>query len=205
MKVPVSWLVVGVIAVCAAAAGLWTAQRLDRAPQLAGGTWLPRPRSVGSFVLTDQNGAAFTQTQLRGAPSLVFFGFTHCPDVCPTTLYKLAQARRAAAVPHLRVLFVTLDPARDTPPLLARYLRAFDPQFLGLTGSEQTIAALAAHFGVAFARVALPGGDYTIDHSAVVFLLDAAGNIVAVFTAPLDIATLTQDLRHTSELLRASS
>jgi len=131
----------------------------------------------------------------------VFFGFTHCPDVCPTTLYKLAQARRAAAVPHLRVLFVTLDPARDTPAMLARYLHAFDPDFLGLTGSQQTIAALAAHFGVAFQRVELPGGDYTMDHSAVVFLLDAGGRIVAVFTAPLDIAALTQDLRHTSGLI----
>src|SRR5215467_6230108 len=89
----------------------------------------------------------------RGAPTLVFFGFTHCPDVCPTTLVKLAQVHRRAAIAGLRVLFISVDPQRDTPPLLGQYLHAFDPQFQGLTGDPKTIARLAANFGVAVNRV----------------------------------------------------
>jgi len=92
------------------------------------------------------------------------------------------------------VLFISVDPQRDTPPLLGQYVRAFDPQFRGLTGDPRTIARLAANFGVAVNRVELPGGDYTMDHSAVVFLLDDSAHIVAIFTPPFDVAALSTDL-----------
>ena len=95
---------------------------------------------------------------------------------------------------RLRVLFISVDPERDTPPLLGQYLHAFDPQFQGLTGDAKTIARLAANFGVAVNRVELPGGDYTMDHSAVVFVLDDAAHIVAIFTPPFDVAALGADL-----------
>jgi protein SCO1/2 len=179
-----------------AIAGYWLARELDSSNvALASGTWLPAPRELGSFALTDQSGAPFTQSQLKGALSLVFFGFTNCPDVCPTTLLKLAQVRRAAALPGLRVVFITVDPARDTPALLAQYVHAFDSDFIALTGSTPQIAALAQRFGVAFERVELPGGGYTMDHSATVFLLDRQGRIAAVFTPPLDAQQLAGDLR----------
>ena len=188
------WLLAAA-ALCAGLAGFWIAHELDRgAPQLASGTWFPQAKPVIDFQLTDTAGRAFTRRDLAGAPTLVFFGFTHCPDVCPTTLVKLAQVRRRAAITGLRVLFVSVDPQRDTPPLLGQYVHAFDPQFQGLTGDPKTIERLAANFAVAVQRVELPGGDYTMDHSAVVFVLDDAARIVAIFTPPFDVAALSADL-----------
>jgi protein SCO1 len=197
MPVRSSWLVLCLVALCAALAGAWLARELGpaRAPSLASGTWLPQPRTVGALSLVDQNGAPFSEARLRGAPSLVYFGFTNCPDVCPTTLAKLAQVERSAVVAHLRVIFVTVDPARDRPAVLAPYVRAFDTRFIGLTGSPRAIGELASRLGVAYERVNLPGGDYTIDHSAVAFLLDGAAREVAVFTAPFDAGRLEEDLR----------
>jgi protein SCO1/2 len=121
--------------------------------------------------------------------------------VCPTSLARLAQVSRAAGVPPVRVIFVTLDPARDTPAVLARYVHAFEPRFLALTGSAAAIDRLAKRLGVAYQRVELPGGDYTIDHSAAAFLLDDAGRIVAVFTAPFDAPRLAEDLRRAAPYL----
>lgn len=188
---------------CAAAGGMWAARDLDpAAPQLESGTWLPQPRSVGPFALVDQGGAPFTPERLAGEPSILFFGFTHCPDVCPETLATLARATRAAGVPPLRVILVSVDPERDSPPVLARYVHAFDPRFIGLTGSPDAIAHLAKHLGVAYERIALPGADYTIDHTAVAFLLDGAAHVVAVFTAPLDAPQLAEDLRRAAPFLR---
>ena len=191
-------------ALCAGLAGFWFARQLDRGgPQLASGTWLPQSKAVIDFQLTDTSGRAFTRPDLVGAPALVFFGFTHCPDVCPTTLVKLAQVRRRAAVAGLRVLFVSVDPQRDTPAVLGAYVHAFDAQFEGLTGDPQTLARLAANFGVAVNRVELPGGDYTMDHSAVVFMLDDAAHIVAIFTPPFDVAALSADLARAAPYLGA--
>jgi len=191
-----SWLLIFVAALCAASAGFWLARKLDSsAPQLASGTWLPQARQVGDFHLIDDAGQPFSAAQLQGAPSLVFFGFTHCPDVCPTTLAKLAQVKKSGALPQLRVLLVSIDPQRDTPPVLSRYVHAFDPQFIGLTGDTAAVGKVAADFGVAVQRVPLPGGDYTMDHSATVFLLDAHAREVAVFTPPFDAKQIAQDLR----------
>jgi protein SCO1/2 len=190
------WLIVSVAALCAALAGYWLARELDRsAPELASGTWLPQARAIEDFNLIDTSGRPFSPAQLQGRPSLVFFGFTHCPDVCPGTLAKLAQVKKAGAVPGLQVLLVSIDPQRDTPSVLAQYVHAFDPQFIGLTGDAQAIRKLAADFGVALARVELPGGDYTMDHSAAVFLLDARAREVGVFTPPFDVKQIVQDLR----------
>jgi protein SCO1/2 len=197
------WLLVAA-ALLAAAGGFWLAQQLDRgSPRLASGTWLPQAKSVGDFQLLDIFGHPFTPANLRGAATLVFFGFTHCPDVCPTTLVKLAQIRKQAGIAALRVLFVSIDPQRDTPQAVALYVHAFDPDFQGATGDPAAIAALARQFGVAVNRVDLPGGDYTMDHSAVVFLLDDAGRIVAIFTPPFDIAALAGDLRQAAPYLKA--
>jgi protein SCO1/2 len=193
-------------AIAAALAGFWLARELDSsAPELASGTWLSRPRTIADFHLTDQSGRPFTARELQGQPSLVFFGFTHCPDVCPTTLVKLAQVKRAAAVPGLRVLLVSVDPQRDTPPVLAQYVHAFDPQFMGLTGDPAAIGKLTSQFGVAVGRVELPGGDYTMDHSAAVFLLDSHARVVGIFTPPFDTQRFAADLRRAAPHLTSSS
>jgi protein SCO1/2 len=201
-----SWLIVAIAALCAALAGFWLARELDSsAPQLASGTWLGHARSVADFQLTDHLGRPFTAQDLQGKPSLVFFGFTHCPDVCPTTLVKLAQVKKAAVIPGLQVLFVSVDPQRDTPTALGLYVHAFDPDFIGLTGDPKAIEKLSASFGVAVARVDLPGGDYTMDHSAAVFLLDTHGRIVGIFTPPFDTRAFAQDLQAAAPHLSATS
>src|SRR6266404_3169749 len=142
-----SWLLVAIAALCAALAGFWLARELDSsAPQLASGTWLTVPRRVADFQLTDHQGQPFTAAELQGRPSLVFFGFTHCPDVCPTTLVKVAQVKKVGALPGVQVLFVSVDPERDTPAALALYVHAFDPDFIGLTGEANAIKRIATEF-----------------------------------------------------------
>lgn len=192
-------------AVCAAFAGFWLARELDSSgPTLASGTWLPSPKVIADFHLTDHMGRPYSLGDLRGKPALVFFGFTHCPDVCPTTLVKLAQIKKTTAISGLRVLFVTVDPARDTPKAVGLYVHAFDPDFIGLTGDNQAIVKLAAEFGVAVNKVDLPGGDYTMDHSAVVFLLNDRAQIAAVFTPPFDTPKFAEDLNRAASYLRKS-
>ncbi len=196
MKLRSTRVLMILVVVAAALSGLWLAHRMDRStPLLASGTWLPQPRDPGEFSLIDQNGAQFNAARLKGAPTLVYFGYTHCPDVCPVTLLQLAQVVKTGVVPGLRVVFISVDPARDTPAQLAQYVHAFDPDFIGATGSPAMLATVAQHFGVAFQRVDLPGGDYSMDHSATVFLMDSRGHNVAVFNAPYDVKSLTQDLR----------
>jgi protein SCO1 len=200
-----TWWILAVAAVCAALAGFWLASELDSSgPVLASGTWLPRPKPIGDFHLTDNLGQPFSLRDLQGKPALVFFGFTHCPDVCPTTLLKLAQIKKATAMPGVRVLFVTVDPARDTPSVVGLYVHAFDPDFIGLTGDNREITRLATEFGVAVSKVELPGGDYTMDHSAVVFLLNGHGQIAAIFTPPFDPPKFAEDLSRAAPYLGKS-
>jgi protein SCO1 len=195
-------LLVVAAALCAAFAGFYLARKLDSTgPTLASGTWLPQPRALADFSLTEGGGQPFTLHDLQGAPTLVFFGFTHCPDVCPTTLIKLAQIVRRAQVAGLRVVFVSVDPQRDTPQVVAQYARAFSPEFRGVTGSSEQIEKLAGAFGVAVSRVELPGGDYTMDHSAVVFLINGQGRIAALFTPPFDVPRFAADLRSAAPYL----
>jgi protein SCO1/2 len=199
-----SWIVWGVVVACAAFAGFWLARQVDSVPlELASGTWFTTPRPIGVLTLTAHTGQAFTVHDLEGEPTLVFFGFTHCPDVCPTTLARLAAIKKSAALPGLRVLFISVDPGRDTPAVLAAYVHAFDPSFIGATGDSREISRLAQKFGVALARVNLPGGDYVMDHTAAVFLVDRRAQIVAVFTPPFDVPPFAADLRRVAARLRS--
>jgi protein SCO1 len=191
------WVMVAVIA---ALCGAWLARELHRSePRLASGTWLPQPREIGDFRLTDHAGRPFTRASLPGAPTLVFFGFTHCPDVCPTTLSTLARVKNAASLDSLRVVLISVDPERDTPEVLGKYVRAFDAAFIGATGSQEEISQLTKEFGVAVQRVDMPNGaGYTVDHSAAVFLLDANGHITGVFTPPFDASAMAADLQRSA-------
>ena len=190
------WISVGAIAVAAALAGVFLARNLNlpAVPSLESGTSLPKPRVLAPFNLLDAQGRPASANTLRGHPTLVFFGFTHCPDVCPTTLALLTSVQKQAALPNLKIALISVDPLRDTPEQLGRYVSSFGGDLIGLTGSASGIVSATKSFGVAFERVDLPGGDYTMDHSATIFVLDSAARIVAVFTPPLSAAALTRDI-----------
>jgi len=134
----------------------------------------------GAFDLVDQTGHRVTDRDLRGKPSLVAFGFTTCPDVCPTTLTHMTNWLRALgpAADRLNVVYVSVDPDRDTPKVLGAYLSTFDPRIRGLTGSPADIARIAHGYRVYYQKVPLAGGGYTVDHSATLYLMDAKGRFV---------------------------
>ncbi|SCY15661.1 SCO family protein [Microvirga guangxiensis] len=131
----------------------------------------------GPFRLTSHEGKPFTDADLKGKPFAVFFGFTHCPEVCPTTLYDLTQdlASLGSDADKLRIAFITVDPAQDTPELMKTYLSSFDPRIVGLTGTDEEIAAVAKEYKIYYRKVPTDGG-YTMDHSATIFLMDSKGD-----------------------------
>lgn len=133
----------------------------------------------GPIHLTSQSGDAFDSAMLDGKPYAVFFGFTHCPEVCPTTLYELSTdlKRLGPQATDFRVLFITVDPERDTPAFLKDYLANFDPRIVGLTGTPEEIAAVAKSFRIYYEKVPTSDGDYTMNHTAIVFLMDRKGQL----------------------------
>jgi protein SCO1 len=137
----------------------------------------------GPFHLEDQYGKAVTDQDMKGRPFLVFFGFTHCPDICPTTLFDMSQVLRKLGPDADRTgaLFITVDPERDTPAVMKDYLSNFDPHLLGLTGDQASIDAAIKAYRVYAKKVPLKDGDYTMDHTAVVYLMDKNGEFVAPF------------------------
>ena len=150
----------------------------------------------GPFHLVDQDGKAVSDEAMKGRPFLVFFGFTHCPDVCPTTLFDMSQMLRALGpdAGRIGVLFITVDPERDTPAVLKDYLSNFDPHLRGLTGDPAAVNAALKAFRVYAKKVPLESGEYTMDHTAVVYLMDKNGRFVAPFnmkrTAEAEVADL---------------
>jgi protein SCO1/2 len=193
---------VGVIAILAFALGAYLARDVlpgkRTPPELARATLFTQPRPLPEVALTDQDGNRLDAEALRSHWTLVFFGFTHCPDVCPTTLATLAQARRKLSdLPpqqQPRVLLVSVDPERDDAERLGSYVRFFDPEFIGATGTPEEVAAAAAAFGVPYAKVPLPGGDYTMDHGSGVFVVGPPG-LVAYSSGPQDATELASDYR----------
>jgi protein SCO1/2 len=191
-------LLVGIAAV-ALAIGLVAGRASHEAPALRAVTALPAPRALPEVVLASGD-AALRPADLAGRWTVVFFGFTHCPDVCPTTLALLASTARALAdLPperRPRVLFVSVDPGRDSPQQALDYARFYDPAFLGATGEPAALERLASALGAPYALGAPdPSGDYPVDHSGAVFILDGAARFAAVMTPPLDAAALAADLR----------
>lgn len=149
------------------------------------------PRDPGDFSLVDQQGQAFTPARLEGTWTLLFFGFTHCPDVCPTTLSFLAELHRqleTTEAANTQVVMVTVDPARDTPETLATYVPYFHPDFVGVTGEFMNILSFAQAFNAPFRKVTADDGSYSMDHSANVVLINPRGDFHGFFRAPLDLA-----------------
>jgi len=179
----------------AAAAGSFLARMLAQ-PQLTleSGTWLPEPKSLAEFHLADLAGRRFGVENLRGSPTLLFFGFTSCPDICPTTLAMLTEVQRRAPLSGARVVFVTIDPERDSAANLRAYLDAFSKDFIGLRGDSQALSPLLKSLGAIAVRQPLPDGGYTMDHSATLYLLDTHGRLAAVFSPPFETTKLIADL-----------
>ena len=151
----------------------------------------------GPFHLEDQNGKPFTDQDMKGRPFLVFFGFTHCPDICPTTLFDMSQVLRKLGPDADRTgaLFITVDPERDTPPVLKDYLSNFDPHLRGLTGDRAAIDTATREYRVYAKKVPLQGSDYTMDHTAIVYLMDKDGQFVAPFDLKRTADASAADLR----------
>lgn len=172
------WIAVGLLALLA----IWGAWQLT--PMVR--QWLSSPGMTssigGPFSLIDQRGQRVTQATLTGKPSVIFFGFTHCPDVCPTALSDMSGwlAAMGPAADKLRMVFVTVDPTRDTPVVLNDYMRAFDPRILALTGTEAEITAMLKAYRVFAKKGEATAGAYRMDHSSAIYLMDANGNLTTV-------------------------
>jgi protein SCO1/2 len=151
----------------------------------------------GPFRLVDGNGQVVTEKDLKGKPFLVFFGFTHCPDVCPTTLFEVSEVFRTLGpdADKAAALFVTVDPERDTPAVMKDYLASFDPHLRGLTGDPQAIEAMLKEYRVYAKKVPLDAGGYTMDHSALVYLMDKDGRFVAPFNVKRGAQAAAAELR----------
>jgi len=189
------------VAVLAAALGAVVALQGHRSPEPRRALVLEAPRPLPGFSLTDHTGAPFDLDRLKRHWTLMFFGFTHCPDVCPTTLFTLARvAEELGDLPESdrpRVVMVSVDPGRDTPEVLASYVPYFHPGFVGVTGDMPQILGLTQAMGVAFAYTPTEGsqGGYAVDHTASVFLVDPAGRLAAIFGTPHSADDIAYDYR----------
>ncbi|HEX9853357.1 MAG TPA: SCO family protein [Woeseiaceae bacterium] len=168
-------------------------------------TVLPQPMPLPDFRLIDQDGQAFDRESLRGHPSLLFFGFTHCPDICPATLQQLAVARGKLAGQQGRmrtlpdIILISVDPERDSAEILKAYTGHFGEGVIGLGGDPVELKKLASALGIFYAREESPGADYTISHSTAVLLVNADAELQALFNAPLDVDALVADLNLLTE------
>jgi protein SCO1/2 len=162
-------LVVGLVLMLWALGGL----RTGAAPAAIG----------GPFQLTDQAGQIVTEKSLQGRPTLIFFGFTHCPDVCPTSLFEISEVLRAMGrdADRVNAYFISVDPERDTDAAMKDYLSSFDPHLKGLTGGPDAVAKVISGFRVYARKVPLKDGDYTMDHTALIYLMDRDGHFVSPF------------------------
>src|SRR5882672_10300754 len=156
------------------------------------------PAAIGGpFQLTDQAGQSITEKNLRGKPTLIFFGFTHCPDVCPTSLFEISEVLRAMGKDADRVnaWFVSVDPERDTAAAMKDYLSSFDPHLKGLTGDPQAVAKVLSAYRVYAKKVPLKDGDYTMDHTALIYLMDRDGGFVSPFNLKRSPQEAAADLK----------
>lgn len=190
-------ILAGVLAAIALAGGAWF---LGNGLETSGGrllraTLLPEGRLLPAFSLTDDENLPFTRDSLRGHTSLVFFGFTHCPDICPATLQQLASARRQLedASPPPRIVLISVDPERDLPGNLQSYVNYFGDGITGVTGNVDDIKALTDALGLFFEKSGT-GEDYTVNHSTAVLVVDRDAELQALFSAPHDVQSFVHDL-----------
>ena len=185
-------------AIAAIATGGWLSWQLMQTPQaLLAATLLPAPAELAEFSLTDQHGTEFTRDSFKGHWNLVFFGFTHCPDICPLTLQVLADARRQMQEKGLhvlpRIVLVSVDPERDSPEVLGRYISHFGDGTVGLTGEMEQLRSLTTKLGIYFQKSGIDGDNYAVDHSAVIIVINPDGKFTALFSAPHEAGNIAHD------------
>ena len=192
-------LFIAVVAILAIVTGAWLSYQVlvpPPVPQTA--TVLPTPGELPEFSLVDHNGQAIGRDVFSGQWDMVFFGFTHCPDICPLTMQVLAHVRQQLAdsgqetLP--RVVLVSVDPERDTPELLGQYIDYFGDDNLGITGELDELRKLTRALGIFFEKSILDGDDYSVDHSAVVLIINPSGQFHALFGAPHDAVDFVHDM-----------
>jgi len=196
-------ILVAIVAIVAAVGGALLARGLVNAPArqaaLSAGTLLQPPRPIERVDLIDQDGVPFDATRLKNRWSLLFFGFTNCPDICPQTLTVLAQVEKQLQdLPKSQtpqIVLASVDPERDTPEQIKKYVGYFSPTFIGLTGSPENVKAFAQALSAPVAIHPLGDGAYTVDHSAAIFLIDPDGALHALFSTPHDPARIAADVR----------
>ena len=191
-----------VVAIVAIAGGMLLSHALlDRSggPTLAKATLLEPPRPLPPMAFVDQDNQPFGAERLRGRWSILFFGFTHCPDVCPTTLALLSQVEKQLTdLPteqRPQIVLMSVDPQRDTPEQLAKYVKSFSPTFTGVTGTQEAMHEFALKLGVPVAITQQPGGGYTVDHSAAIFIVDPNGSLRALSSTPHNVPIIASDYR----------
>ena len=187
------------VALVAIVTGTWLSVRvLSPPPQLQTATRLPAAIDLAEFSLLDQDSKPFTRDGFRGRWNLVFFGFTHCPDICPITLQTLANARLSLASDGLedlpRIVLVSVDPERDTPEIIGQYVAHFGDDTIGLTGELSEVRKLTDGLGVYFEKSGIEADEYSVDHSAVVIVINPDGQFRALFGAPHDSERFVHDL-----------
>jgi protein SCO1/2 len=162
------------------------------------------PRKVEDFTLTNQDGEPFTLSDVRGKPVLLYFGYTFCPDICPTSLAEFVRVKRgleqddAGKGDQVAFIFISVDGERDTPEVIKSYLAAFDPDFIGLTGDEQDIRRIGVDYGTFFEKnydVEGTSADYLVDHSAASYLLDQEGKLTTIYGYGTPPEVIIEDLR----------
>jgi protein SCO1/2 len=180
--------------------GVWIVVLVGAAGWIGWDAWHGgQPTIGGPFSLVDQDGRTFTDANLRGKPTLLYFGYTFCPDVCPTSLLLMENAAENLGPDgpkKVNLVFITIDPERDTPKLMKGYVSNFGPTIVGLTGTPQQIAAVAHSYRVYYQKVPSKDGDpYLMDHSSIVYLLDSRGRFVTHFTHETKAETITAALQ----------
>jgi protein SCO1/2 len=165
------------------------------------------PKIIPEFSVIDQNGDDFSNPQLQNRWSLMFFGFTNCPDVCPNTLSVMAELQNR--VPDTKqapqIILVTVDPMRDTPDVMQTYVHSFSDDIFGLSGELHNIQVLTDALGVAYAYNALPDGNYTVDHTAAVFIINPEGNYAGIYTGNLAAKDALDNLVHDYSIISANN
>ncbi len=188
-------LILGIVfALLGLLAGIYLNPPKPETPRIQGLLW-PNPKSLNHFELHDHNARIFNLQNLQGKWSLLFFGYTHCPDVCPATLALLNQVEQLLTEKQYRsdrqTIFVSVDSERDSSKQLKDYVTYFNPGFIGLSGSNEKLQDLTQQLGILAMRVEQDNGDYLMDHSASILLIGPTGQLIAIFSAPHDINDIT--------------
>ncbi|MDH3590074.1 MAG: SCO family protein [Gammaproteobacteria bacterium] len=191
-------ITIGLVALAAFAAGLAISLNLRQPAQVTEATVFAAPRPLPETSLRDHSNAALDRDSFRNRWDILFFGFTHCPDICPTTLFELRQLSNSlndlAVARQPRIWLISIDPQRDTPEVLNAYISNFGDSYHAATGSEEQIAQFAGGLGVAYQRIP-EGDDYTMAHTTALFLVNPDAELVALFSAPHDMTRIAADYR----------